>query len=319
MTELENTLSPQISVVICTFNRKRYLVECLDSLLAQTASPESFEVLVVDNNSTDGTAAVVEEYSARAGFALRYVKEERQGLSHARNRAIKEVKAELVGYVDDDARLCSEWVQEALGAMQANPDAMIACGPISRFCLSPIPEWFPPGYGTWALDASGPRPMQPPEYINGGNMVFRRHALVELGGFSGKLGMNGKRMAYGEETRICMKAYQRNWLQLYLPKLRIAHAVMEYKLSLLWLLRSSFSNGRSNPEIFDRRPQPLRCFLKVFPFLVRDAVKTVRNNRGPAKRMIYHALSGSVFQTGVAWRMLQIRFFEQTSDHGAQG
>ena len=93
--------SPLISAVICTYNRADLLAGAIESLLEQTLNPAHREIIVVDNASTDGTRAVVEQF---APDGVRYVLETRQGLGYARNRGWQEARGEFVAYIDDDAR-----------------------------------------------------------------------------------------------------------------------------------------------------------------------------------------------------------------------
>ena len=97
------------SVVVPTFNRDPLLVPTLDDLLAQRADV-AHEVIVVDNNSTDGTSARVHSYAARTGGHVRYVFEGRQGLSVARNAGIGAARGEIIAFLDDDVRVHPGWL-----------------------------------------------------------------------------------------------------------------------------------------------------------------------------------------------------------------
>ena len=78
---------PVISVVVCTYNRAELACLAVNSLCCQTLSPDSYEIIVVDNGSTDGTEATIADLQAvYVGHTVRYICEKRQGLSHARNR-----------------------------------------------------------------------------------------------------------------------------------------------------------------------------------------------------------------------------------------
>src|SRR3989337_1450654 len=100
--------SIDITVVICTYNRCSDLPFALDSVLAQR-DPPSFEVIVVDNNSTDATAAVVDTRRA-ANAHLRYVFEPGQGLPRARNAGILSARSPIIAFMDDDLVVADHWV-----------------------------------------------------------------------------------------------------------------------------------------------------------------------------------------------------------------
>ena len=101
--------SPLISVVVCTFNRADLLETSLEALDEQILESSEYEVIVVDNNSTDNTLNVVEELCNRL-TSLRYCFEPNQGLSHARNRGWREAMGEYVAYIDDDCKVPGQWL-----------------------------------------------------------------------------------------------------------------------------------------------------------------------------------------------------------------
>src|SRR5262245_60987260 len=95
-----------ITITIQTYNRADEVRRTLWSLSKiDTRGVPPYEVLVVDNNSDDHTPSVVREFSSAFGSRLRYVSESRQGLSHARNRAITEARYEIVAFLDDDVEV----------------------------------------------------------------------------------------------------------------------------------------------------------------------------------------------------------------------
>src|SRR5579875_2283643 len=99
-----NNTAPQISVVICTYNRDKFIRQSLTCLANQTLGQSEYEVIVVDNNSTDNTAAICKTFIAEnPQLNIRYVFEASKGLSFARNRGIAEAQSNIITYVDDDA------------------------------------------------------------------------------------------------------------------------------------------------------------------------------------------------------------------------
>ena len=112
---------PLLTVAICTHNRAPYLDKALASLLRQTADAASFEILVVDNASTDDTRSVVERSRALRPD-IRYVHEARLGLSHARNRAIAETGTPVIAFLDDDAIASHPW---SSGSCTASPASIL--------------------------------------------------------------------------------------------------------------------------------------------------------------------------------------------------
>ena len=103
-----------LSIAICTFNRAALLDDALRSFAA-TDKPSGlpFELLVIDNNSNDSTRSVVEGWATRSEFPLRYIFEGKQGVSPARNRAVKEATGHWIWYVDDDVYFCLLYTSDA--------------------------------------------------------------------------------------------------------------------------------------------------------------------------------------------------------------
>ncbi|HSN59661.1 MAG TPA: glycosyltransferase, partial [Ferruginibacter sp.] len=121
----------EISLVICTYNRCRYLPEAFESINRQTLSPEKFELIVIDNNSTDETALITHQFIAsNPQLNVRYCFEENKGLSFARNRGVKEANSAIVNYVDDDAVLSPGYLKAMLLFFQAYPNAAGAGGKV---------------------------------------------------------------------------------------------------------------------------------------------------------------------------------------------
>lgn len=119
--------SCQLSIIVCTCNRAAFLQRCLDALIAQSVPETAYEVLVVDNNSTDETASVVARMLPRHPH-LRYVREEHQGLSYARNRGMRETASPWVAYVDDDGRFSQTLSMLYIRRSQANPSMrLVGC------------------------------------------------------------------------------------------------------------------------------------------------------------------------------------------------
>jgi len=232
-----------ISIVVCTRDRADVLALALRSLSEQSLDPSGYEVIVVDNDSTDGTAALVQDFCARTP-TMRYVLEPRLGLSHARNRGLREARGHYVGYVDDDCKLPPEWLEVAAEVAKDQASAAFG-GPSIPFYLTERPPWFRDRYGTHDL---GPRAraLAAGEYLYGMNMFFRRSVLEALGGFDPALGMTGRRIAYGEEIAVQMRIRSEMPGEVihYDPRLYVYHLVPARKMTVSWALRSSWAAGR---------------------------------------------------------------------------
>ena len=132
-----------ISVIICTWNRAGLLDETLTSLAAADVPPDlHWEVVVVDNNSTDDTRAVVERRARDFPAALRYLFEPRQGKSWAMNTGLASSRFPIVAFADDDVRVSPRWLTAIASAFREDPEIAYVGGPVDPLWEAPCPPWF---------------------------------------------------------------------------------------------------------------------------------------------------------------------------------
>ncbi|MFD1909539.1 glycosyltransferase family 2 protein [Paenibacillus rhizoplanae] len=120
---------PEISIIICTYNRSALLVKTLHSLLPLENLHQA-EIIVVDNQSTDDTAAAIKGFIGTYGddMDIRYLLEPVQGLSAARNTGILASKSQLIAFLDDDAIPCRTWITTIVSTFAARPEVMAMGG-----------------------------------------------------------------------------------------------------------------------------------------------------------------------------------------------
>ena len=181
--------SYDVSVVVPTYNRELLLSRTLESLLHQRADSVRYEILVVDNNSSDDTRQVVERF-ANCHPPVRYFYEPRRGVSHARNTGIAAARAPLVAFIDDDVEADPAWVATVKRAFDNHPEIDCIGGKIEPRWATPPPTWLTPmHWGAVALQADkGDTPYVDAEHASPclltANFASRRVALEEVGGFS---------------------------------------------------------------------------------------------------------------------------------------
>ncbi|MEP6592530.1 MAG: glycosyltransferase family A protein [Acidobacteriota bacterium] len=178
---------PEVSVVIPTYNRAELLPALIDALLAQQRHAIAYEILIVDNASTDGTAATV---AARAHPVIRYLYEPRPGASNARNAGIQHAAGALIAFIDDDLLPAADWLQTITATMRANPEADCVGGRIEpKWPRTPPPWLTPANYAPLALQygrGSG-KPLSASNAsgcLVSANFICRRDVLRDVGGFS---------------------------------------------------------------------------------------------------------------------------------------
>lgn len=229
-----------VSVAICSYNRKKYLEKCLDSLVHQKdIDSKDYELLIIDNNSTDGTKNLVTEYINKyPSIKIYYYFEPKLGLSHARNRAIKEAHSDYIAYIDSDGIAYPDWIKQIIEFTRKYPHVLAFGGPAYRYTEIPVPKWVPPEYGTLNL---GEKEKEVEGGIFGCNMIFKKSLLEKFGGFNPELGMVGKALGYGEEDEIFSKMAKQNLPIMYNPHIKIKHLLLSYRLNMFWRLKSKFA------------------------------------------------------------------------------
>lgn len=252
---------PELSVIICTYNRANLLARCLDSFVDQTLDSQRFELIVVNNRSTDDTSAVLEQFRIKIKN-LQVFWEENAGLSYARNRGIRESRGALIAFIDDDARASSNWCQEIISFFSNHKDAAAVGGPYTAYYDSPRPEWFLDRYGSWNL-GEGLKIMGNDEYVNGTNMIFRKFIFEKIGLFNTGIGMKGSKISFGEETNLHRRMNAAGYTVYYAPSIVVSHLVRAEKMNLFWLLKTRYAGGRSESLIFQRKTSSLKLLILV--------------------------------------------------------
>lgn len=248
------------SIVICTRNRANLLADAIKSLQNQHYPASAYEIIVVDNASTDNTYEIVEKMGPCCGETLRYVYEPMPGLSRARNSGLRESRYEIVGYIDDDAIADPEWLANLARAYQSL-ETEVACvgGAVSLLWEGEPPRWYStelePYFSSTTHLGTKARVLPPEESPVGTNLTVRRDILLHVGGFNESL------TRYNDEVDLGSRIRRAGGVILYAPAALVQHRVVAERLSLGWLLRRAYWQGASD-VLMDRRKEPLsRCQL----------------------------------------------------------
>jgi glycosyltransferase involved in cell wall biosynthesis len=267
-----------VSVVVCTYNRAEILKGAIESLCSQTADSSLYEIIVVDNNSTDDTQKVVERF-AHFGNVL-YYPENRQGLSHARNRGWQAAQGEYVAYIDDDAKASPDWVERIIDAFESvEPQPVAVGGEIHPWYETTPPQWYTDDFEirSWGKDKGFLESPKAQSGFSGSNMAFKKSILESYKGFSSEYGMVGSQMRLGDETALFYRIYQNHPLFWYDPDIKVEHWVPSRNMTISYLLRRYFHGGESSIRIhlegsrFIIIKKILRFMFEsiVFPFRVK--------------------------------------------------
>ena len=276
-----------IAAIICTHNRDSYLGAAIDSLLKQDY--DNYEVLVIDNASSDRTKEVVN--SRLDDPRLKYYYEPVLGLSVARNRGANETNAPILTYLDDDAEASPQWLKVIGEAYQKNEKLAIAGGKVTLIWPKGItpPQWISDdmagGLGAYDLGEEIVYIDNPNLTPRGLNYALRRSFLAEIGGFDPNLGRVGKNLLSNEELYMTELALKKGWQVAYLPNALVAHNVAPERTKPGWFLRRSWWQGVSEcyrEEIAGRTG--FAQFGRGGERLVRGMYKAMKYYSDPALR-----------------------------------
>lgn len=237
----------QTSAVICTLNRAAYLEKAILSLADQTLPKEQYEIIVVDNGSTDNTKTIVESFHLKN---LRYIYEPITGLSQARNTGWQNARGKYVAYLDDDAIACPEWLERIVKAFETvHPQPGSVGGKIILIWEAKKPIWLskqlevPLGLVDWANKPT----FLTEDYqdLRGGNVAYPREILRRFGGFNTSLGHKGGTLLSNDEILLSRCLKRHNLWSYYDPEICVQHHVPAERLVRRWFYRRYFWQGVS--------------------------------------------------------------------------
>ncbi|HEV2304691.1 MAG TPA: glycosyltransferase [Candidatus Acidoferrales bacterium] len=235
-----------VSIIICTHNRSASLQDALASL-KQLSVPTGlgWEFIFVDNNSSDNTRQIIEEFAQSSGFDVRYVFEPKQGLSFARNAGIRRAQGAIIAFTDDDVIVDPRWLVELNDAF-AHFDCIAVAGRIVPIWNQPRPAWLEMEDHQAVVHFDlGQLPKEIDSPPVGANMAFRRIAFEKYGLFQARLGVNKREIAGSEDDEIGKRLLRVGEKIAYAPKAVIYHPVESHRLTKSYLLRWHYSQGKA--------------------------------------------------------------------------
>ena len=242
------TSSPDISVVIATYNRAPDLRALLDALLKQDTGGVRFEILVVDNNSNDDTKAVIDAaHAADASGLIRDYFEPRQGVSYARNTGIAHARAPIIAILDDDVIPAPDWAYSLKQAMDRYPEADCIGGRVQAVWTRPRPSWFDAAHtGPLALqdwpDLKWVNRENATNCLITANLAFRRELFDEVGLFSPDYPRN-------QDRELEMRFWRAGKQGLYVPAFDVFVDIPEDRLTKRYHRRWRATTGSYHAKL----------------------------------------------------------------------
>lgn len=270
-----------ISIIICTYNRSANLPECFEHLeKLEGLEGIAWEIVLVDNNSSDDTRQMCGRYNDQSPLNIRYIFEPQQGLSFARNKGIESAQGTYVVFIDDDIRVTKPWLQTIYATFKEfNCDAV--GGRIHVESPQSLPNWITPDmYGFLGHQDFGNEPHTMDGYTEfpfGGNMAVHRRVFNNIGVFNTQLGRRGEgsksdELFKGEETDFFHRLADTKGTFRYHPDILVLHKILPYQLEKRFFLTLHKNAGILKAQQ-DSRQHKRGIFgipLFIFPQLLRS-------------------------------------------------
>jgi glycosyltransferase involved in cell wall biosynthesis len=281
---------PDVSVVISTYNRAEVLLRAIESLLDQALDPERFEIVIVDNNSTDDTRQTVQALLAKASN-LRYVFEPRQGVSYGRNAGILAARAPSIAFTDDDVRVSPSWLSTIVQVLAEHPEVACVGGRVLPNWAGPWPGWLTrEHWGPLALQDYGDAPV----YVNArkrlclitANVAYRRAVFDQIGMFSPLVQTLGREVAT-EDHELLLRLWRAGGQGLYWPGLAATADIVPERMRRAYHRRWHHRHGCFLAIMHDEELEQTRVgrFLGVPAHIYRQGASSLL-------RWIGHILRG---------------------------
>lgn len=263
-----------ISLIICTYNRAESLKDTLICLKQQKIPIDSnFEIIVVDNNSSDKTFEIVAELQ-ETWPNLNYEFEKQQGLSFARNNGIRCSKGDILFFTDDDVLPEPDWIEKVLIGLEKY-DADACGGFIAPIWGSPPPPWLTEkfyGYLAIRTDQTEDHIINKSSQLPfGANMVFKRSVFDNFGAFDINRGRKGNILASGEDGEMFERLLNGGGKVVFIAHAKVHHKVESFRLTKSYFRKWRYQTSR-NIAISNEIPGNRRLAgipLYIFPQLFR--------------------------------------------------
>lgn len=251
-----------LSVIICSYNREKYILDAIKSIANQTINSERYEVIIIDNNSTDSTPDIVPKYLIDHNLSnFHYFTETSQGLTFARNKGIKKCNHKLISFIDDDAIVESNYVETIINSFDQNPTINALGGKvIPVFPETPEPKWMSK-YIEGILskvDLGEKTQLFKNKYPVGCNMVFRKIIFEKYGTFNTDLVLRS------DEKDLFLKIKANKEDIMYIPQLEVKHVMSAQRVSKNGVQRVSVITGEG--ERFRVKHSLFETFKKLVEY-----------------------------------------------------
>jgi len=240
----------RFSVIVCTYNREKYVGESLRAICRQTFATSYFELLLIDNNSPDNTQSVFDDVSREfPDVHMRYILETDQGISYARNRGIKESRGEYIVFIDDDETIDDFYLTKLDDYLNKYPEARLGATAVLPVYETQVPKWM--SHFTKRLitgyyyKGDEVKIVGAADYPGTGHAIIKKELFERYGCFNTQLGRKAKSLLGAEDKDMFLRLIENKVACYYFPGIPIYHHIPDSKLTDDFFRRLTYSIGKS--------------------------------------------------------------------------
>ncbi len=261
-----------VSVIVCTFNREQYIERNLKALSKQSLAKEKYEIVIINNNSTDNTQTICESLiNNHPELQIAYFNEKKQGHSYARNKGIQESKGEYLAFIDDDAFVDFEYTKNITEFFSKNHEISTLGGKIIPIYEEDEPKWMSKyllplvaglDMGSFSKEFPGMK------FPIGANMAYRSEIFKELGNFNTDLGRKGTGLEGGDEKDMIYRLKKAGKKVWYVPEVLVEHIIPAKRTQPEYIKGQAIGVGKSERKRL-KQASVAQKIAKIFDEIVK--------------------------------------------------
>lgn len=259
-----------ISVIVCTYNRDKYLYKALSHIVSNDYPADDYEIILVNNNSTDNTLAEAERFKlVYPNINITIVTELQNGLSFARNRGIAESKGDFLVFLDDDTAIGSNYLRNLSKNLAKHPDTIAFGGKVVPIFETGMPKWV----SCWTMPlfavtdkGDGTLTFKGKSYPVGANMGVKRSAFEKYGTFDTQLGRKRDMLLGGEEKDFFYRLKADNQKIYYFGNISVEHLIPETRTTSDYIRNIGIGIGISERIRFRKKNSTQRSIKVLWEF-----------------------------------------------------
>lgn len=263
-----------ISIIICTYNRGRYIYGLLESIAKNAFDTAKYEIIFVNNKSTDNTELECKRFQQDyPDVVFHYFMEENQGLSFARNRGIKESQGKMLVFIDDDALVNNQYLSN-LEKHILQTDISAFGGKITPKYEAEAPNWVSSWSLSWfsSIDMGDKvKLFQKGKFPIGANMGISKELASRIAPFDTNLGRNKGNMIGGEEKEYFLRIQRNGTPIYYLPDVQIEHCIPKERTTRQFIKKQALGIGKSE-QIRTKSISSIKYLQRIFAEFIKWGV-----------------------------------------------